>query len=428
MAVSDTTVAPGRSEAMSVSWLALVSGFLGWMFDSMDLNLFTLVLFPSVAQLTGSANAAAIAEFGGYIMAAKLFCWGIGGIVFGVVADRIGRTRTMVITILIYSVFTGLSGLAQSWTQLAILQAFAGIGIGGEWAAGTALIAETWPENSRARAMQVVQMAFAFGFFVAALDNLVLGSISWRWVLAAGALPAVITLGVRAFVPEPKRWVRVRHDPAVAKMTAGQTFSTLFSPELRRNTIVGVLVSSGMMIGCWGGLTLLPSWIQQLVRASGGGAAAGTQAVSQAFMLMMVGAALGYLTLVFLCDAIGRRWSYFLFVLASLLVSIWVFTEVTDLTTLTWWMPLFGYFVIGGFGTFAAYLPELFPTRVRASGQGFCWNVARSATAIGPLAGGLLVATFGSFPSAALSTAVFYVVGMVAIWFGPETKGVPLRD
>lgn len=361
-------------------------------------------------------------------MAAKLLCWGIGGIVCGVAADRIGRTRTMVITILVYALFTGLSGLAQSWTQLMILQAIAGFGIGGEWAAGTALIAETWPERSRARAMQVVQMAFAFGFFAAALDNLVLGPISWRWVLAAGALPAVMTLWLRRFVPEPPRWVRARNDPAVAALTAGQTFATLSSAPLRRRTIVGVLVSSAMMIGCWGGLTLLPSWVQELVRAGGGTPAAATRAVSQAFMLMMVGAVLGYLTLVFLCDAIGRRGSYFLFLAGSLAVSVWVFTQVTDLVALIWLMPLFGYFVIGGFGTFAAYLPELFPTRVRASGQGFCWNVARSATAIGPLAGGVLVAAFGSFPAAALSTAGFYVVGMVAIWFGPETRGVPLSD
>jgi len=295
MAVTDSTFAPRTAAAMTISWLALASGFLGWMFDSIDLNLFTLVLFPSVTQLTGSTNGAEVAEVGGYIMAAKLFCWGIGGMVFGVVADRIGRTRTMVMTILVYSLFTGLSGLAHTWTQLAILQAIAGFGIGGEWAAGAALIAETWPERGRARAMQVVQMAFAFGFFVAALDNLVLGPVSWRWVLAAGAVPAVITLGMRWFVPEPQRWVRIRKDPEVAAMTAAQTFSTLFSPGLRRRTIVGVLVSSAMMIGCWGGLTLLPSWIQQLVRASGGGPAAGTQAVSQAFMLMMAGAVLGYL-------------------------------------------------------------------------------------------------------------------------------------
>jgi MFS family permease len=428
MATNQGAVAPSGPRVTSIQWLALWSGFLGWMFDSMDLNLFTLVLFPSVAQLTGSTNPAEIAQYGGYIMAIKLFCWGLGGIAFGVVADRIGRTKTMVITILIYSIFTGLSGLAQTWTQLAVLQAIAGFGIGGEWAAGAALIAETWPEKSRARAMQVMQMAFAFGFFLAALDNLILGAYSWRWVLAAGALPALIALGVRWFVPEPERWLRVRNDKAVAAMTAVQTFAAIFAPDLRRRTIVGLLVSASMMIGSWGGLTLLPSWIQQFVRGSGGAPAMGAQTISYAFMLMMMGAVLGYLTLIFLCDALGRRMSYFLFSLGSFLMSIYLFTQVKDLATLMWYMPLYGYFVIGGFGTFAAYLPELFPTRVRASGQGFCWNAARSVTAIGPLIGGVLVGTLGSFPAAAVSTAGFYIIGMIAIWFGPETKGVPLTD
>ncbi len=412
----------------SYQWLALLSAFLGWMFDSMDLNLFTLVLFPSVGSLIKSSNPAAIAEIGGYIVGIKLFCWGLGGILFGVFADRIGRTRCMVITIVIYAVFTGLSGLAQTWQQLAILQAIAGFGIGGEWSAGAALLAESWPEKHRARAMQVMQMAFAFGFFAAALDNLILGPISWRWVLAAGALPAVIALGIRWFVPEPERWLQVRQDAEVASMTMGQTFARIFAPDLRRNTIVGVLISTSMMIGSWGGLTLMPSWIQQMVHASGGTPLDGVHTISYAFMLMMVGGALGYLSLIYLTDAIGRRASYFLFCLGSLLSAWYMFTMIRDLSTLVPFMIVYGYFTIGGFGTFAAYLPELFPTRVRASGQGFCWNAARSLTAIGPLVGGVLVGTFGSFPAAAMSTASFFVIGLVAIWFGPETRGVPLAD
>jgi hypothetical protein len=238
-----TNAAANASERTGIAgyqWLALWSAFLGWLFDSMDLNLFTLVLFPSVGNLIKSSNPAAIAEVGGYIMGIKLFCWGIGGIIFGVVADRIGRARTMVITVLMYATFTGLSGLAQSWQQLAILQALAGFGIGGEWSAGAALLAESWPEKHRARAMQVMQMAFAFGFFVAALDNLILGPISWRWVLAAGALPAVVALGIRWFVQEPDRWLRVRQDRAVAQMSMTATFSRIFAPDLRRRTIVGV--------------------------------------------------------------------------------------------------------------------------------------------------------------------------------------------
>ena len=429
MTVLRETIAKSEQTGIArYQWLALWSGFLGWLFDSMDLNLFTLVLFPSVAQLINSTNPAEVAQIGSYIVAIKLFCWGIGGIAFGVVADRIGRTRTMVITIVIYALFTGLSGLAQSWQQLAVLQAIAGFGIGGEWAAGAALIAETWPEKHRARAMQVMQMAFAFGFFLAAIDNLLLGPISWRWVLAAGALPAVVALGIRWFVPEPERWVRVRQDAEVASISAMQTFAMIFSPQLRRRTIVGVLVSAAMMIGSWGGLALLPSWIQQLVRASGGTPLVGVQTISYAFMLMMVGAVLGYASLIFLTDGIGRRGSYFLFCLGSLISSLYLFMYIKNLSTLMWFMPVYGYFIIGGFGTFAAYLPELFPTRVRASGQGFCWNFARCVTAVGPLIGGVLVGTFGSFPAAAASTAAFYAIGLVAIWFGPETRGVPLAD
>lgn len=406
-------------------WLVLISAFSGWMFDSMDLNLFTLVLFPSVRELLGVSDPRVIAHTGAIIMAIKLLCWGIGGVIFGVVADRIGRSRTMVITILIYASFTGLSGLAQTWWQLAILQAVAGFGIGGEWAAGAALIAETWPENKRARAMQIMQMAFAFGFFLAALDNLVFGPIGgWRLVLAIGALPAIVALGVRRFVPEPERWMQVR-DANLAQ-SATQTFVTIFRGHLLRRTFVGVVISSAMMLGCWGGLTLLPSWINQMLGPDA--AARGGATVSYAFMLMMVGAVLGYATLIWSTEALGRRLSYFIFILGALAASLYLFERVNTVEGLLWFMPVYGYFVIGGFGTFAAYLPELFPTRVRATGQGFCWNFARCITALGPLIAGSLIGVMGSIPAAAAVTCWFFVPGLIVIWLGPETRGVPLED
>ncbi len=417
---------PGR--VGTYQWLTLLSGLLGWMFDSMDLNLFTLVLFPAVGELLGTTNPAVIAQVGGYIVAIKLLCWGIGGIVFGVIADRVGRSRTMVITILIYAGFTGLSGLARTWPELAALQALAGFGIGGEWAAGAALVAESWPERHRARIMQIMQLGFALGFFVAALDNLLLGPISWRWVLAAGAFPAIISFAIRHFVPEPERWIRVRHDALFAAVNWRQTFAAVFASDIRRRTIVGVVISTSMMIGSWGGLTLLPSWIQQLVRGASLPPAAGIHFTSYAFMLMMIGAIVGYLSLIVLTDAIGRRPSYFIFGLGSLASSLYLFIEIDTLSGLLFMMPVYGFFIIGGFGTFAAYLPELFPTKIRASAQGFCWNSARCVTAIGPVIGGALVGSLGSFPAAAASTTVFYVLGMVAIWFGPETRGQPLPD
>jgi len=404
-------------------WLALTSAFLGWMFDSMDLNLFTLVLVPSVGQLLHTTDATQISKIGSYIIAGKLLTWGIGGVLFGVAADRFGRSRVMGWTILIYAAFTLVSAFSKTWTQLAVAQAMAGFGIGGEWAAGAALVAESWPGRHRARAMQIMQMAFAFGFLAAALNNLVLGEFGWRWVLGVGAAPALVTILVRRFVPEPQRWVQVRD--AVNAEPAIQTFTAIFAPVLRRKTIVGVIVASAAMLGCWGGLTFLPSWIHQLSLASGEHREIG-KTVSYAFILMMIGATLGYLTLIWMLDALGRRMSYFIFSAGSLAVSLVLFTTSHDITRVLWLMPVYGYFTIGGFGTFASYLPELFPTRVRATGQGFCWNMARALTSIGPIAGTAVVAKFGSFPAASAAVSLLYIVGMVSIWLGPETKGVPL--
>src|SRR5499433_2340454 len=233
-----------RAESLA-AWAALVSASAAWMFDAMDLQIFTLVLFPSVSDLVGTANPGVVAYTGGIIMGWKLLALGLGGIAFGIAADRIGRAKTMIVTVLIYSVFTGVSGLAQSWWQLAILQAFAGIGIGGEWAAGAALVAETWPERTRARALVIMQMSFAIGFFLAALLNLVIGPIGWRYVFAAGAAPALMTLLVRMTVPEPQRWLAVRrqaHSIGGLRDSAIQMFLTLFVPPIRRRTIVGVLI------------------------------------------------------------------------------------------------------------------------------------------------------------------------------------------
>jgi MFS family permease len=405
-------------------WLTLVSAFLGWMFDSMDLNLFTLVLVPSVGSLLHSTDPAEISKVGSLIISGKLLTWGIGGVLFGVAADRLGRSRVMAWTIFIYAAFTLLSAFARTWPELAVAQALAGFGIGGEWAAGAALVAETWPEKHRARAMQIMQMAFAFGFLAAALDNLLLGGFGWRWVLGMGAAPALITVLIRRFVPEPQRWVKVRD--SVDAEPAIQTFLGIFKPELRRKTIVGVIVASAAMLGCWGGLTFLPSWIHQLAGPNSGRPIGAI--VSYAFILMMVGATLGYLSLIWMLEALGRRMSYFIFSVGSFIASMVLFLTIHDLESVLWFMPIYGYFVIGAFGTFAAYLPELFPTRVRATGQGFCWNMARALTSIGPLAGSVVVAKFGSFPAASAAISLLFIVGMVAIWFGPETKGIPLLD
>jgi len=419
---------PARKTESLASWGALVSACAAWMFDAMDLQIFTLVLFPSVSELVGSANLGVVAYMGSLIVGWKLVALGLGGIAFGIAADRIGRARTMIVTVLIYSIFTGLSGLAQSWWQLALLQAIAGIGIGGEYAAGAALVAETWPERTRACALVIMQMCFAFGFFLAALINLVVGPIGWRFVFAACTAPALITLFFRLFVQEPKRWLAVREQHRRAGSVADSLFTGLlglFAPGVRRRTIVGLLAAASMMIAAFGGTTLIPVWVRALAGADTGLAVTVT---SQFFMLMNVGGILGYATLIWSNDAIGRRWSYFLMAFGGAAANLFMFTQIETTGGLLLFAPIFGFFVVGGFGTFAVYLLELFPTRIRATGQGFCWNAARIVTAAGPLATGAIVGAFGSATAAGAMATTIYFIGLVAIWFGPETRGLPLPD
>lgn len=416
-------------------WMVLASAFLGWMFDAMDLSITSNILTPTIASLLHTVDPRVVLRIGGLVVAIKLFAWGLGGIVFGVVTDRIGRARTMTITIAIYSVFTALSALSPNWIVFGACQAIAGIGIGGEWSAGAALIAETWPERLRPRVMQIMQMAFAFGMILAGYITGVLGSHGWRWVLAAGGAPVIVTIIVRYFIREPERWVTVRSQIAHVARDATQgaaarakhPLARIFQSDLRRSTIVGTLAGVAMMVGSWGGLVWIPSWVHQLLPPS---LAVHTSSyVSTAMMLVGVGSIFGYATLMWLTDAIGRRWSYFIFCLGSVISSLYLFSSLHRLEDIIAFMPVWGYFCIGGFGTFAVYLPELFPTSARGTGQGFCWNLARLFTGFSPLIGGALVAsTGGSFPAAARLVSYVFILGLVAIWFGPETKGKALAD
>jgi MFS family permease len=423
---------PGLDRVVSAAaWTSLISASAAWAFDAMDFQIFTLVLFPSVSSLISSHDPGVVAYTGGLIVACKLVALGLGGIGFGILADRIGRARTMMITVLIYSVFAGLSSLAETWWQLAALQAIAGIGIGGEWAAGAALIAESWPERTRAQALVIMQASFAVGFFLAALINLVVGPIGWRFVFLAGAAPALLTFFVRLFVPESRRWLAVRNQYRNEKSRTGAIatpgyFTAIFAPAIRRHTIVGLSITTAMMTGAFAAALLLPIWIRTLVGPAN--AQLAIAETSRCFMLINVGAIAGYLAAMWLGEVFGRRWSYFVMALGCAAANWFMFTQIGTIAGLLWFAPVFGFFAVGGFATFAIYLPELFATPIRATGLGFCWNVARILTAAGPLATGAIVGAAGSASAAGALITGIYALGLVAIWFGPETRWAPLRD
>lgn len=420
-AAQTATAAPPRMNRYL--WLVLASAFLAWMFDSIALNVFTLILTPSMADLLQTTDRAAIVGTGGLIVAIKLAAWGIGGTVFGVLTDRFGRARIMLVTIIIYAVFTALSAAAQDWVQLAVCQAIAGLGIGGEWAAGAALLAESLPERLRPRLMIVMQLAFSVGYFFAAVVNLGVGATSWRWVLLWCAIPAILVIVLRLFVKEPERWVRTQQR---SDERALGSLRRLFAPDLRRRTIGGFLSAMALMVGSFAATTFAPSWIAAL---TDGGPAAAAANASYFAMLLNGGAIVGYIVLIWLtASAIGRRGSYFVYCLGALVTAVVMFTGARSVEAILVIAPIAGFFMLGGFGVFAVWLPELFPTAVRATGQGFCFNFARIITGIGTLTTGVLVGALGSFPMAGLVVSLVFALGLFTIWIGPETRGWGLRD
>ena len=402
------------------AWIVLASAFVGWMFDAMDLHLFTMVMLPALRDLLGP-SARNLPEIGGLIVGAKLLSWGLGGIIFGVLADRMGRARVMLATMLIYSIFTAASAFAQSWHQLLVLQMISGLGIGGEWAAGAALVVETWPERHRAKAVQVMQAATVVGLIVASTLAIVMSGLGWRWILAMGAAPAVVSLGLRFVTPESARW-KQSHEAAIHhKGPKMGSLSEIFRKPLRRRTLVGSLVAAAMMIGSWGGAILFPVLIQAI--APGLDSSGLTRQTGIAFMAMNAGAVLGFastLALVWLVPRLSRRVVYAGYCTGAWIATIVLYTVGNTLPLFRLGMFGFGFFAIGGFGIVALYLTELFPVHVRATGQGFTWNVARLFTAIGPLAISAASSTFG-FHAVGIAIATAFGIGLAAVAFGPET-------
>jgi MFS family permease len=429
------------SEVTGYQWLVLTVAWLGWVFDSMDSTLYAMVLQPALSELLKSgASTQGIEWYGGIIFSIFLIGWAVGGILFGVLADYIGRTKTMILTILIYSIFTGLAALSETWWQLAIYRFLTALGIGGEWAAGAALVAEIWPESKRAKAAGILQSAWAAGFFIAALANLYLGIYGWRVMFLIGILPALVTLLVRALVKEPDRWLKANEDrkqalqkaaeiPKSEKEHALQVFSLfrLFHADLRRRTLVGSTLAFVAVFGLWGATNWTPTLVRQLLAPRNLDPAEINRYVSYAVMSLNVGALAGYLAFGPIADRIGRRPTFFLMCLGSLVMLPVTFYTPKEYGVVLGLLPILGFFNNGIFSGFPIYLPELYPTSIRATGSGFCFNVGRVLASSGPMVKGYLGTLFEPGKAVSLVGGI-YLVGMITIFFAPETKGKPLPE
>jgi MFS family permease len=425
-------------------WLVLGSAWLGWVFDSMDSTLYTLVMNSSLKELIGStASKAEIAAHGGIIFAVFLLGWALGGTVFGILADYIGRSKTLALSILFYAVFTGVAALSQSWEQLMLFRFLTALGIGGEWSAGSALVAESFSNRDRARVMGIMQSAWGMGFFLAALVNLLVVPLAvthsftpWRAVLVVGVIPAMFASFIREKVGEPEPWQRVNRQRQVLKEKSGEqgklftelTIKQIFWPEMRRDTIVGSLLAFTSVFGLWAVTNWTPTFVEELLQGKKITEDIISNYVSYATMALNLGAIVGYLCFGPIADRIGRKRTFFIFFSGSLVLAPYIFYTATNYTTLLLLLPVLGFFNNGQFSGFAIYLSELYPTRLRATGQGFCFNSGRILAAVGPLLTGYLVASVGSYASAVAAVSSIYLVGLVTLLWARETKGLPLPE
>jgi len=402
--------------------LVLLVAWLGWVFDSMDATIYNLVLTPALRELLGNRGTPEnIGWYGGIILAIFLVGWALGGILFGILADYLGRAKTLVITILIYAVFTGLAGFSRSWWELAIYRFLTALGIGGEWAAGATLVAEVMPESWRIKGAGILQSAWGAGYFLAAGVYLLLSGWSWRVMFFVGLLPALVALLARLKVHEPERWKAAR--PSGADRL---TLWELFGPLRRRDTIAGSALAFVAVFGLWGATNWTPSLVRELIEPRHLGAAGITRMVSYAVMSLNAGAIAGYFAFPPLAERIGRRPAFAWMMVGAAVTLPAIFFVPRSYATVLATLPVLGFFTNGIFSGFPVYLPELFPTRIRATGAGFCFNAGRLLAACGPFLTGYLVAQLGTFARAASAVALIYVVGLLVLLIARETKGQSL--
>jgi len=397
-------------EADAAAKRALVAASLGWMLDAFDVMLYALVL-TSVRLDLGLTP-----EEAGGLQSLTLLASAAGGIAFGVLADRAGRTRALMLSVLIYSVFTAACGFAQTATQLAVFRIGLGIGMGGEWASGAALVSETWPAQHRGKALGLMQSAWAIGYGLAALVAWFVQDIAgygWRTVFFVGVLPAFFTFWIRRRVEEPKVWRESRRRPSRTAMAQALTGSMLAI------TIAVTLMNASTMFAWWGFNTWVPSYLRQ--PAAEGGVGLSSANMYWFIIAMQAGMWFGYVTFGFASDLVGRKRTYLAYLLLAA-VLVFVYTSVRTEVALLVLGPITAFFATGFFSGFGAVTAELYPTEVRATLQGFTYNIGRVASAAAPYVVGSLTVTEGY--GAALSvTAAAYLVA-AAFWiFIPETKG-----
>lgn len=437
----DTRVTPAATTATAAR-RAMVSAWIGWMFDGYENYAFVLVMPIAMRQLVPPDQLDRVALYSGAILAATLVGWATGGVIFGIVSDYLGRKRVLMLSILWYSIFSGLTFFAPSYQILMLCRFLTGLGLGAEWGAGTAIVAELWPSTHRGRAAGILQSAFGAGFFVASVAWFFVGQSgpeSWRYMFLIGALPALMLLYIQREVEESPMWLeaRERRRRVKARAAIGGTPSiedkqvvqftlayVLSDPQLRRRITLLLLMSLSTVVGWWSISTWIPLYAGQLAAAVGQEA---QRTASLTGVTYNIGTVAGYIVFGALADQWGRKPTIQLYYVGAFVMTIGLFLFVKSPSVMLLVAGINGFFTLGQFSWMSVYLPELFPTAVRGTAISLVFNASRFVAALGPLFAGYLIATTGSIPATAVAMSFVYVVGMIAARIaGPETRGQPL--
>jgi MFS family permease len=413
----------GAASPHKVFWAT----WFGWMLDGFDSSMYAYILVGALTELLPAsgieASRANIGLYGGLLFSIFMLGWACS-MVWGWAADRYGRVRIMCWTVLVYSVFTALCGLSTGVVMFALFRFVAGFGIGGEWAAGTPLLHESVPENTRVRLAGWLHTATPTGLFLAALVTLSVGSLlGWRGMFFLGILPALLIAYLRSNIPEPKR--------ARSADAPKPSFAALFAKGQARTTWAAALMMACIIFGLWSSNFWAPTVVATKLAASGATPAHAQQMGAVAGLITNVGTLIGCLLVPWITGLFGsRRWTAVLFFVGSLL-SVVVSYEVAiehfdNLTFFLMLLPILGFFTNGVFGLFTIWLPEMFPSALRGAGSGFAFSMGRVLGAAGPTLIGALAATTGSYPLAISLLSLIYIVGLPFIALAPETANQPL--
>lgn len=430
--------APWYRELNRTHWFVLVVASLGWLFDTMDQQLFNLARRPAITELLGpGASTSAIAEYAGYATTIFIIGWASGGVFFGILGDRIGRAKTMIYTILCYSLFTGLSVFSTGVWDFSIYRFLTGLGVGGQFAVGVALVAESLPDRARPYALGWLQASSAIGNMMAALIGIGLGGLessgaigsAWRAMFVVGSLPALLCIIIFKRLKEPEQWQRA----ARAGARRGSIAELFSDPRWRYNAIIGMLLAFAGVVGLWGigffSFDLFRAVLDKTDLTPG----QKTFWIGMTSLLQNLGAFFGIYVFTHVTQRIGRKKAFAIAFVAAMLSTAYTFWNLNSFSDIFWMIPLMGFCQLALFGGYAIYLPELFPTRLRSTGTSFCYNVGRFVAALGPLALGLLTSrVFADYPEpmryAGVTMCLVFLVGLATVPFAPETKGKPLPE